>query len=175
MVLRLRWLFLAILLVYGWWTPGELLFPYAGGFSPVREGLYTGLLRVTALILIVCAVNLLIRTTPRARLLAALCAITRPLLRDAVRERFAVRLLLTLEAVPRVQDLVAHSHRQQPSSGSRMQRIAGSVQTVYAGILDNAGKAAGTTLEYEQPGRPPALQWLLPPLLALAAILLGAL
>ena len=173
MVLRLRWLFFAILLVYGWWTPGELLIPEAGGFSPVREGLYTGLLRVAALILIVCAVNLLVRTTPRGQLLAALYALTRPVLTRAQRERFAVRLLLTLEAEPRVQDMLADSRREQPVGSSRLQRLAGSVNTVYTGLLDTAARSAGTAIEFDEPRPPPRLQWLLPMLLAIAAGLLA--
>lgn len=173
MVLRLRWLFFAVLLVYGWWTPGELLIPEAGGFSPVREGLYTGLLRVAALILIVCAVNLLVRTTPRGQLLAALYALTRPVLTPAQRERFAVRLLLTLEAVPRVQDMLADSRCEQPGDSSRLQRLAGSVNTVYTGILDTASRSAGTVIEFDEPRPPPRLQWLLPMLLAIAAGLLA--
>lgn len=173
MVLRLRWLFFAILLVYGWWTPGELLLPEAGGFSPAREGLYTGLLRVAALILIVCAVNLLVRTTPRGQLLAALYALTRPILTPALRERFAVRLLLTLEAVPRVQDMLADSHRQQPAAGPRLQRLAGSVRMVYTEILETASRSAGNILEFDEPSPPPRLQLLLPLLLGSAAALLA--
>ena len=175
MILRLRWLFFAILLVYGWWTPGEQLVPAAGGFSPAREGLYTGLLRVAALILIVCAVNLLVRTTPRGQLLAALYALTRPILTPALRERFAVRLLLTLEAVPRVQNMLVDSHRQQPAAGPRLQRLAGSVRTVYMQILETASRSAGTTLVFEEPFQPPRLQWLLPVLFGIAAALLASL
>jgi energy-coupling factor transport system permease protein len=55
MVSRLRWLFLAILLVYGWWTPGVELFPAMGSWSPTSEGIFTGLLRVLSLVLIVAA------------------------------------------------------------------------------------------------------------------------
>lgn len=175
MILRLRWLFLAILLVYGWWTPGEQLVPAAGDFSPARDGLYTGLLRVAALILIVCAVNLLVRTTPRGQLLAALYALTRPILTPALRERFAVRLLLTLEAVPRVQNMLVDSHRQQPAAGPRLQRLAGSVRTVYMQILETASRSAGTTLVFEEPFQPPRLQWLLPVLFGIAAALLASL
>jgi energy-coupling factor transporter transmembrane protein EcfT len=173
MLTRLRWLFLAILLVYGWWTPGELLFPAAGGLSPVREGLHSGLLRVAALVLIVCAVHLLLRTTPRDHLLSALYALTRPLLSAPRRERFAVRVLLTLEAVPRVQQLLTVSRQTQSTGGSRLQRLAGSVNTVYAEILETAARSAGTTLEFAEPPPPPLVQWLLPPLLGVAALLLA--
>ena len=145
----------------------------AGRFSPVREGLYTGLLRVAALILIVCAVNLLVRTTPRGQLLAALYALTRPILTAAQRERFTVRLLLTLEAVPRVQDMLADSHREQPAGNSRLQRLAGGVSAAYTGILEIASRSAGTASEFDEPRPPPRLQWLLPLLLGIAAALLA--
>ena len=174
MILRLRWLFIAILLVYGWWTPGEALLPAAGSFSPAREGLYTGLLRVAALVIIVCAVNLLVSSTQRGQLLSALYVLTRPVLTHARRERFAVRLLLTLEAVPKVQTMLADTHRQQPAAGSRLQRLAGSVNAVYTDILETASHSAGTTIEFDEPDTPPLYQWLLPLMLALAAILLAS-
>ena len=173
MILRLRWLFVAILLVYGWWTPGDALIPSAGSFSPVREGLQTGLLRVAALVLIVCAVYLLVSTTQRGQLLGALYILTRPFLTHARRERLAVRILLTLEAVPGVQGMLADSHRLQPAAGSRLQRIAGSVNTVYSHILETASQSAGTTIEFDEPATPPWYQWLLPLILALAAIQLA--
>jgi energy-coupling factor transporter transmembrane protein EcfT len=172
MIVRLRWLFVAILLVYGWWTPGEALVPAAGSFSPVREGLQIGLLRVAVLVLIVCAVNLLVSTTQRGQLLAALYVLTRPFLTHARRERLAVRLLLTLEAVPGVQGMLADNQRQQAAAGSRLQRLAGSVNRIYSDILDTASRSAGTTIEFDEPATPPWYQWLLPLILALAAILL---
>jgi energy-coupling factor transport system permease protein len=46
MLKRLRWLMLAIVLVYGWWTPGAALFPVAGVLSPTVEGLQLGLIRM---------------------------------------------------------------------------------------------------------------------------------
>jgi energy-coupling factor transport system permease protein len=171
MVLRLRWLLFAILLVYGWWTPGELLLPAAGRFSPAWEGLQAGLLRATALIIIVCAVNLLVRTTPRSQLLAALYALTRPLMNAARRERFAVRVVLTLEAVPRVQDMLSEQRRQRPVGRTRLQRLAGSVHTVYGQILESASHSAGGMLEFDEPRPPPLLQWLLPLLLVMASLL----
>jgi len=68
MLKRLRWLLLAIFLVYGWWTPGISLWPAAGALSPTIEGLYLGMLRVLALIAIIAAVHLLLQSTPREAL-----------------------------------------------------------------------------------------------------------
>ena len=49
MVLRLRWLLLAIVLVYGWWTPGISLLPAFGAWSPTTEGVVAGFLRILSL------------------------------------------------------------------------------------------------------------------------------
>lgn len=106
MILRLRWLLLAILIVYGWWTPGEILFPRMGELSPTRQGLQFGVIRMLALICIVSAVHLLLQVTERGQLLTALMQLTRPVLSRGARERFAVRVLLTLEAVGQVQTMV---------------------------------------------------------------------
>ncbi|MFN2310189.1 MAG: hypothetical protein ABR553_10745, partial [Gammaproteobacteria bacterium] len=59
MLYRIRWLLLAILVLYGWFTPGTAWLPALGGWSPVQEGLYQGLLRAAALLCIVAAVYLL--------------------------------------------------------------------------------------------------------------------
>ena len=106
MMRRVRWLLLAILILYGWFTPGTALIPAWAPYSPSLEGLQQGLLRAAVLLAIVAAVYLLITTTPRGDLVAGLLWCGRPLRRLGVDDqRFAVRLVLALEAVPEVQTL----------------------------------------------------------------------
>ncbi len=106
MMRRVRWLLLAILILYGWFTPGAALIPAWAPYSPSLEGLQQGLLRAAVLLAIVAAVYLLITTTPRGDLVAGLLWCGRPLRRLGVDDqRFAVRLVLALEAVPEVQTL----------------------------------------------------------------------
>ena len=173
MLLRLRWLLLAIFIVYGWWTPGTMLLPAIGGLSPSLAGLQAGLLRITALLLIVSAVNLLLQTLERGQLLAALYLLTGSLLSKPARERFAVRMLLTLEAVPRVQSILATARRQHAVNGSRLSQLAGSTRTLYNDIIEHAEDSANTPIMFDRPLPPPAQQWLYPLMLLLAISLLA--
>ena len=79
MLKRLRWLMLACVLVYGWWTPGAALIPGHGMLSPTVEGLQLGFIRVLVLAIIVAAVHLLLQITGREQLLAALMQLLTPL------------------------------------------------------------------------------------------------
>lgn len=104
MVSRLRWFLLSILIVYGWFTPGQpLLGAESARFAelwPSREGMEAGLLRAALLMAIVAGANLLLRTTSREQLLLAVYSMARPLALCGVsRERLAVRMVLVIEAV----------------------------------------------------------------------------
>jgi hypothetical protein len=113
MLKRLRWLLLAIFVVYGWWTPGSAALPALGSWSPSVSGLYAGLLRGMALATIVAAVHLLLQQTPRAQLLPAVMQLLRPVCSRHCRERLAVRSVLSIEAVALVQPLLNTSLQQQ--------------------------------------------------------------
>lgn len=162
MIMRLRWLFLAILLVYGWWTPGEPVIPGLDTLSPSRPGLVYGLLRIAVLVLIVSAVHLLIRTTESSKLPGAIMVITSPFLSRELRERFAVRLLLTLNAVDPIRDMVGAALKNSPESGRGLTVAAGKVRAIYRGVLERAGQSAGQPVEVHDPELPPPLQWLVP-------------
>ena len=95
---RMRWLFLSILIVYLWFTPGEPLLPIESDFMPTLQGLQTGLLRVFSLILIIFAVNYFISTIARHRLVQAIIWLLYPLNWIAIDTRqLALRIALTLE------------------------------------------------------------------------------
>lgn len=166
MVRRLRWLLLAIVVIYGWWTPGEFLITDMGGLSPTQQGLEQGFRRVAALICIVSAVHLLIQITERGQLLSALLLITGPFLQAQAKQRFAIRLLLTLEAVGQVQQLVRDVLREKPESRRGLSRVVFYLQTLYVTTLERATQATGTQIEFVEPVMPPFVQWLLPTLLA---------
>jgi energy-coupling factor transport system permease protein len=166
MVRRLRWLLLAIVVIYGWWTPGEFLITDLGGLSPTQQGLEQGFRRVAALICIVSAVHLLIQITERGQLLSALLLITGPFLQAQAKQRFAIRLLLTLEAVGQVQQLVRDVLREKPESRRGLSRVVFYLQTLYVTTLERATQATGTQIEFVEPVMPPFVQWLLPTLLA---------
>jgi len=162
MTLRLRWLLLAILLVYGWWTPGTDLFPYMGAWSPTSEGVVTGLLRIFSLLLIVAAVHLLLQLTSRSELLPAIMQAIRPVTTETARTRLAVRILLTLEAVTKVQLLVSDALKQRPLQDYSLQTLGLAARALYQSVLDRADRSAGEVIDVPTPEAPPFWQWLIP-------------
>ena len=162
MIKRLRWLLLAILIVYGWWTPGVSLWPGAGTLSPTMDGLYLGMLRVMALIAIVAAVHLLLQSTPREDLLPAIMQLIRPLTTRHVRERIAVRTLLSIEAVTQVQSLASDVLREHPVSSRNISNLARASRLLYRNVLDRADQAGNTLIEVRALSAPPWWQWIIP-------------
>ena len=160
MIKRLRWLLVAIVFVYGWWTPGDSLWP--GTMSPTLEGLSLGLLRVMALLAIVGAVNLLLQSTPREQLLPAIMQLIKPLTTQRMRERIAVRVLLSIEAVSQVQTLASDVLREHPVTARKFSMVARSSRLLYKSVLDRAALAANTAIEINEPVSPPWWQWLVP-------------
>jgi len=108
----------------------------------------------------------LIQITERGQLLSALLLITGPFLQAQAKQRFAIRLLLTLEAVGQVQQLVRDVLREKPESRRGLSRVVFYLQTLYVTTLERATQATGTQIEFVEPVMPPFVQWLLPTLLA---------
>lgn len=101
---RIRWLVLSIAILYFWFTPGLPLFSHAIPGVPTRDGLLLGFGRVFALMLMVGAVTALLAATSRPELIAAIRACARPLeCLGLDSHRFSRRLVLTLEAAPKLQ------------------------------------------------------------------------
>ena len=159
---RLRWLLISLLLVYGWFTPGVAQWPALGAVSPTREGLSEGLLRGASLLLIALAAQLLMLATPRPQLLAALYWLARPLRIIGVsRERLAVRLSLTLEAVPQL-SAVMTPVLYQGLEGNAAVRFGQIAARAFQGALDQAARQASSAVEITSAQRPPLYQWLYP-------------
>ncbi len=97
---RARWLLIFLLLIYAYTTPGEYLRGFQSDFLPTYEGITSGMLQITRLILVLAGLALLLVTTRREGIMAGTYLLLRPLrlLRFAP-ERFAARLWLTLHYV----------------------------------------------------------------------------
>ncbi len=176
MLRRMRWFFLSIALVYLLFTPGRLLFS-VWPWGPTLEGLVGGGLRIASLVLIVFAVNLLLRTTPRAALISAILWCLMPLAWMGLpRERLAVRIALTLDTVDSVQQIYRHRARDDepiadvcpPSVKARLWRIGVTAQRLVTAVIEQAESAPMVAIDVPRPSNPPLLQWLYP-------LLLGAL
>lgn len=102
-VRRMRWLLLSILILHAYFTPGNLMWPLLGGFSPSVTGLETGLERAAMLLIMVAWAVWLMQAIPPLEMAAALAWLLSPLrLVGLPVERFSRRLSLTLQAVEEV-------------------------------------------------------------------------
>jgi len=97
LLVRIRFLLLAILVLFAWWTPGEAIFMDWPRASPSREGLRLALTHGARLTALVCWVAILLGRMPADRLVSGLYALARPCAVFGLpAERIALRLLLVL-------------------------------------------------------------------------------
>lgn len=95
---RSRWLLVTLLLIYSLSTPGEYVPGWPVWFAPTYEGLMTGALQTLRLLSMLAGLVLLLGSTPREELMAAIYQLLRPLRWTGVSpQRFSARLWLTLE------------------------------------------------------------------------------
>jgi len=172
MLKRLRWLFLSILIVYLFFTPGILLIPDVL-WGPTQEGLLQGLSRIVVLVLIVGAVNVLIGSTEQAEFLSAVSWCLQPLSWLGLsHERLAVRISLTLAAVGVLRTTYQHETQDgadKPVDANafepKLMAIAKTAHRLFADVIDNAEHAPTQTISLPEETRPPLWQWLIPVLL----------
>lgn len=94
---RTRWIMLSLLLIYAWSTPGHAVYEPFGLLSPTREGLLDGLSQLLRLLVALAGLAVLLDRLHRMQLISGLYILFAPLQwMGGLRERFAVRLALTL-------------------------------------------------------------------------------
>jgi energy-coupling factor transporter transmembrane protein EcfT len=97
---RIRYLLLAIAVVFASFTPGEALFVNWPELSPSREGVALALEHVGRILSVVFCVSILLQALPTSRLVGGLHALLRPFERVGFpADRVAVRTLLVLDYV----------------------------------------------------------------------------
>lgn len=100
LALKVKWLVITMLCIYGINTPGEYVMGLSVDWAPTYEGLVIGALQSVKLLCMVAAVALLIKTTSTQSLLAGIYQCLQPLnFFKLAPERFAVRLWLTIDYV----------------------------------------------------------------------------
>lgn len=98
LALKARWLWLAMLVLYGWTVPGILLWPAA--WSPTVDGLMAGWFRVERLLLLLIGLAGLLSVLRPAQLAAGIYQLSAPLTWLGLdRRALAVRLVLTLDQI----------------------------------------------------------------------------
>ena len=97
---RVRVLMLAILILFGWFTPGEALLVQWPQWSPSREGLMLAVLHGGRLLVVVSAVALLLERLSLERLVGGFYSLCRPFSLIGLRaSELALRLMLVLRFV----------------------------------------------------------------------------
>lgn len=97
LVVRARWLFLSLLLIYALATPGQPLADAVPLSSMTAEGVAGGAQQALRLAVLLASLALLLQGLSREQLLAGIYGLLRPLRLAGINpERFAVRLGLTL-------------------------------------------------------------------------------
>ncbi|MDP3678328.1 MAG: CbiQ family ECF transporter T component [Methylotenera sp.] len=108
-VMRMRWLFISILIIYGFGTPGELIPHIPLDFALTFDGLQLGLLHIEKITIALATLNILFITGSKQSLILGLYMLLSPLKYVGLNiERFAVRLFLTLEYV---EDFATQRHK----------------------------------------------------------------
>lgn len=126
-VMRLRWLLLSLLILYGWFTPGEELWSVAGVNLPSREGVLLGLHRALILVLLIGVVRWVLDGLSHQQVVAALIRILAPLaLFGFPVERLAERVGLSLALLPELD--VAFKQALPQSAAMKQDRAKSSLK-----------------------------------------------
>lgn len=100
LVRRIRILLFVLLVLFAFFTPGELLLPFLEGASPSREGVALAGLHCMQLLVVVLLVALLLELTDEKSLVSGLMFLARPLGKAGLSvDRMAVRMLLVFRYV----------------------------------------------------------------------------
>ncbi len=162
MLLRIRWLFLSIFIVYLSFTPGEPLW-VSSIWLPSVEGIAQGAYRVAVLVLVILAARMLMNTISQNGLIGALYWLLEPFkAMGNFRLTFVVRLVLTIEYVDRVQSLLV-SERERISS--RNTSVVTKWGDYFFNVFERLVSKEGSGTEWQELpllDAPPLKQWCIP-------------
>ncbi len=116
---KFNWLFLVMIIIFAFNTPGEHLANWPFAISPTYEGLTAGLTQILRIALMLAALSLILAANTRQQLISGFYFIFSPLKYLGFEvERFAARLWLTLHYVEQQRD----NHARQDLS-SRLKEM----------------------------------------------------
>ena len=169
---RMRWFFLALMIMYFWFTPGTPALNMA--WSPTVEGLEQGGLRAGSLILVIIAINLMIQTTPKEQILGALYWILAPFkLAGLPRDKFMLRMTLTLETLSELQPVIEQRKEQAGTTlQGRFKNIINSTSDIFNTIIHKAENEPERSVTIPLTASPPVVQWLFPFMFLFSIILI---
>ncbi len=179
MLLRLRWFFLSILVLYFWMTPDSFqLNTTLHFFASIPPGILAGLERISSLVLIVLAVSYLLASLNQSQLIAAIFWLAAPLVYVGLeREKMVLRLAMGLEAVGKLAKMptrVKDENEKPVRRGKNIyKRISESLQYYYRYVLGCAEKDMGKEYTFDCLTPPLYWQWVFPPGLYFLFLLSG--
>lgn len=163
---RMKWLWLSLLILYGWFIPGSPVFfseliPLA--LIPSGEGLTTGLLRALVLLNIITAVVLIIKTSSKQGLIVSIMWLMTPFKLFKIDTGvFAARLVLTMESVTDTEAEIRQSMKKKNSSSSYLQRGIETVADLLLSVEQQAKETSAILVALPQMDMPELSQWLMP-------------
>ena len=132
MIQRMRWLFLSMLVIYAYTTPGEYLSNLPIELAPSYEGLRDGLYQMTRISLALAGISILMSTSTKESLMGGIYILIKPLsFLNVSPERFTARLYLTLQNVDKIK---GQNKRQDKKSSlqERFQAYLSDSQTLFS-------------------------------------------
>ncbi len=161
-VIRLRWFWLSIVLLYGLMTPGDVLFSLASGVYITTNGLIAGVQRSLGLLVVLIYFSWLISTVDEHGLLAAVFWLLGPLRYIGISvDKLGLRISLTLRAATQLQQQSEKTAKQQSGLKKKWLALPERLSTMFNQVLRTAKNESveDIDIEYTQPG---LLQWLYP-------------
>lgn len=162
---RMKWFWLSLLILYGWFIPGTPLFlveSIPSGYIPSIEGLSAGGLRTIALLSIVCAVVLLMKSTSQDELIVSIMWIISPLRLFKIQTaQFAARLVLTLGAVTNTENGIKDTLSKKMGEASIFQSGIDSMTKLLLNIETQAIKNPDIEIMLPKLNAPALYQWLI--------------
>lgn len=123
LVRRLRYMLLVLFALFCWQTPGTLVLPHFGGWSPTVEGCWLALDHTARILMVVAVVALMLRLLDQAQWVQGIFGLLSPFQPLGVpASRLAIRLQLVLREAERVErvpwrDMLASS-TEKPEEAS---------------------------------------------------------
>lgn len=173
---RLKWLYLSIFIVYGWFTPGQsvpALPMLNASYLPTIEGLQAGALRVSVLIAIVSVVAGLLQTMEKDKLVAAIVWLTLPLRKVGLdSQRFALLLVLTLDRVLQSETTVRELLQEKKQQTGLLNKASAVIAGALLRVENSASQEQMVEINLDETSSPSPWQWLIPLVLGTTLYLL---
>lgn len=173
---RLKWFYLSLIISFGWFSPGDVIVVttlISDSYLPTQQGLLQGFLRVLVMASIVTWVTIVMKSCTREELVAGVIWLSRPVVWSRIgRERFALRLVMTLEYVSGAQKMIKQQLDVQRERGffarigSTLTDILSAVETRLQSVATN--NVISETVRTPVIKQPPLWQWLWPAVLLIS-------